>query len=305
MSIFGTQSEGDFATEVATAAAAETAEKPPAAAPEPATADVPAPEPAPAEASAEAEAEQDAAPEPKEKEPDRFVPLAALHKEREERQRLAQDFQNLTQAFQAFQQQLQQPQQHEQQPDPLDIDPNQEPFELINNLRNEVVQWRQARQAEQETTQIKSAYLGTIQQAVGADPTFKDAYRHLVQSRLNELTSMGVPPHQANETIKQEELNLARTSFTNGRNPADVIMGYAKARGFAPKQPEPAPTPPAEQVQQQAAKAAAATSISAGGKPPKNDLALADIANLSGAAFDAAWDKIARNAGKSNGLFRD
>jgi len=303
MSIFGTQSDTDFAAEVAKVAEAEV--KPAEAAP-------PAPEPAlePEASAPQAEADAPQAPaaataEPKEKEPDKFVPIAALHAEREERKKREQDFQNLMEAFKGLQQQIQAPPQEEQAFDPLDADPSTDPFTVIQGLQQKLRQFEDGARQASEVEQVKTAYLGTIRQAVTTDSSFQDAYNYLVQSRLGELTAMGMNPLAANETIKAEELHLARTSFMNGRNPAEVILGYAKARGYAPKSKQPDPPPPAEQVQKLNEKAAAATSISAGGKPPQNDMSIADMANLKGAAFDAAWDKLAKTAGHSSSLFRN
>ena len=68
----------------------------------------------------------------------------------------------------------------------------------------------------------------------------------------------------------------------------------------APVAPQPAPVNPALQQ----AKAAVAVSAAAGGAPAaKGDLTVSDIANLKGAAFDAAWNKMF--GGNKNSLFRE
>lgn len=299
MSIFGNQSETSFEAEVAKAAEAPaTPESAPAHEPVAAT-----PEKAP-ETPPENIGQETAPAEVKaEKEPEKFVPLAALQDVREENKRLKEDFRNLSEAMNRFQQQLQQPQQEEYR-DPLDIDPNAEPFELINNLKNEVMNWREAKRQENENNQVKGLYLNDIRAATAADPAFRDAYNHLVQSRVAELTANGMNVHQANQAIMNEEMDLARNALMNGRRPTDVILAYSKARGFTPKPKEEPKPAPAQQVQQQAAKEAAATSLSGGGKPPKADLSHSDMANLKGAAFDSAWEKMAADARKSTSLFR-
>jgi hypothetical protein len=136
-------------------------------------------------------------------------------------------------------------------------------------------------------------------------PDYTDAYQYAINSRAQELAALGTPQDAIPSILQREELTLIDTAVRNGRNPAEAIYHFAKARGFQGKPAAPAPVAPAAPnpaLQQQ--KAAVAASASAGGAPAaKGELSINDIANLKGAAFDAAWNKLF--GGNKSSMFRE
>ena len=121
--------------------------------------------------------------------------------------------------------------------------------------------------------------------------------------------ALGTPPQAVASILQQEELRLIDTALQNRRNPAEAIYQFAKARGFQGKT-APAPVAPAP-VQAVApdpvlaeTKRAVAASASAGGAPAsKGQVSISDLANLNGAAFDAAWNKMF--AANKSSVFRE
>lgn len=69
--------------------------------------------------------------------------------------------------------------------------------------------------------------------------SYNDASSFLVNMRKAELAATGAyNPMQINELIASEAINLAKQAIQGGRNPAQVVLDIAKARGFktSPKQ---------------------------------------------------------------------
>lgn len=281
-------------------------------------AELPAETPAP-EAAPEPVKIEEAAPEPPQPqetasdEQDRRVPLKALQEERQKRaqyeQMLAQREQELAQYQQwAYQQQQQmQPQEPFVEPDP-ETDP-------IGALKYAKEQQRAmaAYLEQQAAVQQQEAYVQQISQVAYQAatqmqqqvPDYNEAYRYAIMSRAQELKAFNphITDQQILQVVKQEELNLIDNSLKNGVNPAGAIYQLAKARGFQGKQAAPQPVAAPDPVMQQA-KAAVAASASAGGAPAsKGGVSVSDLANLNGAAFDSAWNKLF--GGSKSSVFRE
>lgn len=299
-----------WASEVAEAAASE---------PAAVAAEAPAPEPAPTEPET-----QDAAPEPSEahdeapETQDRRVPLKALQEERQKRaeyERQLQEFQRREQEWRQWAEQVQRQQmmghnggpQMEQEAAPPD--PETDPIgalkyerEQRQRLNEAIQQQQQAAQQQQYVQQLNQVAYQAATQFQQQAPDYQDAYRYALQSRAQELVALGTPETQVANILQREELSLIDTALRNGRNPAEAIYQFAKARGFSGKTAAPAAVAPNPMLQQ--AKAAVAPSATSGGAPAaKGTISDADMANLKGAAFDAAWNK--RFGGNKNSLFRD
>ena len=125
-----------------------------------------------------------------------------------------------------------------------------------------------------------------------------------------ELAALGTPQNAIGEILRREELNLVDTAIRNGRNPAEAIYTFAKARGYqGAQQPATAPVAPAPQpapvnpAMQEAKRAVAASAASGGAPATKGEVSVADLANLKGAAFDAAWNKLF--GGNKSSMFRE
>lgn len=237
---------------------------------------------------------------------DRRVPLRALQEERQKRaqyeQMLAQREQELAQYQQwAYQQQQMQPQEQFVEPDP-ETDPigalkyAKEQQRAMAAYLEQQAAVQQQEAYTQQLNQVAYQAATDMQQRV---PDYNDAYRYAIQSRGQELLALGTPEHAIPQILHREELMLIDTAVRNGRNPADAIYQFAKARGF---QGKTAPATPDPAMQQ--AKAAVAASASAGGAPAsKGGVSVSDLANLNGAAFDSAWNKLF--GGSKSSVFRE
>ena len=289
-----------WASEVA-AAAAEPAPEP-VQAPE----EAPAPEPVvAAEPAGEAPQAQETAPE----EADRRVPLKALQEERQKRAQYEQqlaEYQRREAEWQAWAAQQQQAQQQEI---PAEPDPETDPIGALKRANERLEQIQQETQQRAYVEQISNVAYQAATQYQQQVPDYQDAYRYALNSRAQELMALGTPQHVIPDILQREELSLIDTSLRNRKNPAEAIYQFAKARGFQGKPaaaaPAPAPAPAAapDPVLQETKRAVAA-SASAGGAPAsKGQVTPADLANLNGAAFDAAWNKMF--GGNKSSVFRE
>ena len=301
-----------WAQEVADAGATE----PTSAAPEPASFDPAPTEPEPEEAAPEA-------PEPQET-ADRRVPLKALQEERQKRaeyERQVQDYQRQLQEYQSWAAEMQRQQQMQMmghnggppmdQPAP-DPDPETDPIGALKAAREQQRQLhemvRQQQEAAQQQAYVQQLNQVAYQAATEAQqrlPDYQDAYRYALQSRAQELAALGTPEHQIGQILQREELSLIDTAVRNRRNPADAIYHFAKARGFQGKAPATQPAQSIDPALQQQKAAVAPSASSAGPPASRGQMSPADIANLRGAAFDKAWQKIEQMAGKKSSIFRD
>lgn len=293
-----------WASEVAEVAASE---------PAPVAAETAAPEPAPLEPKAEEPAGE--APETQEtahEEADRRVPLKALQEERQKRaeyERQLQDYQRREQEWQqwaAQQQQAQQPPQEQY----VEPDPETDPIGALKAAQQRLQTIQAEAQERAYVEQLNTVAYQAATQYQQQVPDYQDAYRYALNSRAQELVALGTPPQAVQQILHQEELRLIDTALQNRRNPAEAIYQFAKARGFQGKTapiaeaaPAPAPVATPDPVLQQSRREVAA-SASAGGAPAsKGTPSVADIANLNGAAFDAAWNKMF--GGNKSSVFRE
>lgn len=295
-SLHSDKPEQSWAAEVAAAEAAEA----PAPAPEP-VAEAPAPEPAPAEEAAPAPSQP--APEATE-EQDRRVPLKALQEERQKRAEYERRVQEYERRLAELEQRVPKQPEAPEVPEP---DPETDPIGALKHAREQLRKMQEATAQQQREAQLNAiAYNSAVQFSQQA-PDYRTAYEYAVKSRAQELAVLGADEASIPAIIKREELNLVETAVRNGRNPAEAIYQFARARGYAgpvAAAPAPAPVPAAPDPALQQAKKAVAASASAGGAPAsKGDLSDNDLANLKGAAFDAAWQK--RFGGNKSSMFRE
>lgn len=286
-----------WAAEVAEAGAAEPVETP-ATAPEPVAAE-------PAEPVApEPVASSEPAAEPEEQ--DRRVPLKALQEERQKRaeyERQIAEYQRREQEWNAWAAQQQQPQQ-----EPVaEPDPETDPIGALKAARDRLRQVEENATQQQYVQQLNQVAYQSATQYQQQVPDYQDAYRYALNSRAQELAALGTNPETIPSILQREELSLIATAVNNRRNPAEAIYHFAKARGFQGRTAPAAPAAPAatpDPVLQQAKASVAASATSGGAPAAKGDLSDNELANLKGAAFDAAWQK--RFGGTSkNSLFRE
>lgn len=239
----------------------------------------------------------------------RFVRHGAFHKERARRKELEAEVTRLremhtrgderlrllTQAMQGGPQAAGQP----QAPAPAVPTPEEDVFGYIAHLKSEIEALRGGQQqmteeqrAEREFNTTVTSYQADIQRFAQAEPSFGDAYQHLIQSRAQELLLNGVPESQINRAIQADELAIVRAAIASGVSPAERVFQMAKLRGFAPKlPPAAAATSPVENAADRTARIqagqSAARSLSGAGGAPASEMSLERLAEMSEAEFEA------------------
>jgi len=208
--------------------------------------------------------------------PQRTVPLAALHEERERRKQAEKDreadraqMRTLEERTNLLLQRFGQPQPAEQNPPdpvkseipPLDKDPVGHIIGTQQDLRRQFdqqqvasQQWnaqlQQQLQAQQAVNMLTQRAQALEHEFTIEHPDYSDAVRHLTAQRHKELELIGfLDPAERHTMIQQEGLLLAARSIQTRRNPAAAIYELAKQRGFAP--PAAASDPPSQPTAEQ------------------------------------------------------
>ena len=281
--------------------------------PEPAAAAAPAEPAAPGEV-VDPEVEEGSADENKGK----FVRHGAFHQERERRKALEKELADTRERFARGDERLRLLTEAMNRPaapsapeapvePPKKIDPAEDIFGAYAQLQQELADLRssqtqqteamksqeEARQAEVERGQVINTYRADIQAAAIADPTFVDAYRHLIDGRVAEMKLLGFSDADAVAAVNAEEFTLVQSALQRGQSPAAVVLQLAKGRGFVAKAPEPAPEPakPQETAAEKAARVAAGQagpgrSLSAAGGAPAGELTLEMLSSMTDAEFE-------------------
>jgi hypothetical protein len=245
----------------------------------------------------------------------RTVPYGALAEERARRKELQRELQTAVEAQQRLQGRLdllhELARQHggaEQaegaaEPEPGDRDQLQE-------TKSEPLS---ATAAEtQADAVLRTDLMRSVRDVMRARPDFLAAYQHARQARVSELRALGYAPYEAVEITFDNEAEVIRNAYANGRNPAQVIYEYAQRHGYrgAPSR-EPAqgdraipphqraPMSEADKVALAARGQAASKSLSAAGGGSTGVLTLEALAGLSDEEFAEAtkgdrWQKLLR-----------
>ncbi|TGD94054.1 hypothetical protein [Methylobacterium nonmethylotrophicum] len=245
----------------------------------------------------------------------RFVRHGAFHRERSLRKELQtqnaqlldrltrgeERMRILTEAMRAAPQV--QPQPGQPQAPAAPPNPEEDIFGYAKHLEAQLAELRQGQQQmteaqrqEREFNDTVGSYRADIARFAQAEPSFADAYQHLINSRAQELAYAGVPQAEISRTIQADEFALVRASLASGVSPAERVFQLAKLRGFAPKAAEPpaasaTAAPPPESATDRAARLAAgqnaARSLSGAGGAPAAEMRLERLAEMSEAEFEA------------------
>lgn len=171
--------------------------------------------------------------------------------------------------------------------------------DLQTRLTTETQNATLKQQFEQFTSSIraiKDAYEKTV-------PDFNDAYMHVRNTRAEDLRMAGMPEANINQTLLQDELNIAQNALTNGKNPAEEIYKMAKRYGYAPKAGAQSPQ---DKINAILAGQAAAKNPGAG-SPPAAEITTEGLKDMSSNDLtklvmdDKAWDRLV--GGKSTDIF--
>lgn len=183
----------------------------------------------------------------------KMVPHAALHETRlkhKEAEAKARELEQKLQMYQAvddrfnrfaeMQAKQQQAQPQEQEPIP---NKDEDPFGYIDYLDKQVKGLSEQQQRQQAEHQ-QQAQLQQFQAAVTAEeaefakqvPDYTEAAAFLRDSYARELEAMGTPPHQINNALRNQLLNLAVSAKEAGRSVPEVAYSLAQGRGYKGKE---------------------------------------------------------------------
>jgi hypothetical protein len=182
-----------------------------------------------------------------------YVPVNALHEERERRKALETELSTFRERFaraderqRAINELLgldpEKPAQQQAQPK-QPIDPEKDIFgafrqqqEVIADLQKQLQSTGQRFEQQTAEQRILSEYAADARRFSTETPDFPAAYNHLLSVRDRELQALGVTDAtERGSIIAREEKQIASQALTQKRSPAQIIYELAKVRGFAPK----------------------------------------------------------------------
>lgn len=225
----------------------------------------------------------------------RFVPLQALQEERAEKKQLREELRQYREWQAQLTQRLQQMPVQQQAPMP---DPETRPLDYINHVLSnmqastaELQQWReqQERTAQQRLSEQRLMDWAESQgQAFSKEqPDYADARRHALDARDRELKALGYSSAERAAILRLNEMEVANSAFQQGRNPAELVWDYARARGFAPKARNDGASKIAAGMQ------AAGGKLNQGGTAGDGDLSAKDLVGISDPdEFEKAWKRV-------------
>jgi hypothetical protein len=251
-----------------------------------------APEPETAPATA-------AAPERESRE-SRFVPLQALQEERAEKKQLREELRQ----YREWQAQLAQRLQQMPAPQaPQTPDPQTRPLDYINhvlgNMQSTTAELQRWRAQQEAAARQQAAVQQTLDWAdeQGRDyaqtqPEYPEAYSFAEEARDKELKALGYGPVQRAAIVKSNRLEIINNAMQQGRNPAELVWDFARARGFLPKGGRKSGNAES-QAKIAAGLQAAGGKLNQGGATGEGELQAKDLANISDPEeFEKAWKKI-------------
>ena len=252
----------------------------------------PAADTAGADAQPEARAERD-------NRDSRFVPLQALQEERAEKKQLREELRQYREWQAQLTQRLQQ--MPVQSPASHAPDPRTQPLEYINHVlgsvQNSTAELQQWRQQQELATQQRATVQQYADWARGQEaefskvqPEYRDAYRFAAESRDKELQALGYGDAGVRANIvRMNTAEIINNAMQSGRNPAELVWEYARARGFAPKGARIADG----QAKIAAGLQAAGGKLNRGGETGEGDVSAKDLAGITDPdEFEKAWKRV-------------
>jgi hypothetical protein len=252
------------------------------------------------EAPAERPVAEPASPNASEGREGRFVPLQALQEERAEKKQLREELRQ----YREWQAQLAQRLQQMPAPQPAQApDPQTRPLGYINhvlgNMQNttELQQWRQQQESfvQQRTVLHQTAEWAHAQEREFSkgQPEYHDAYRYAADARDSELQALGYtdPAARAN-IVRMNTAEIINNAVQQGRNPAELVWEYARARGFVSKGARRGGNAEA-QAKIAAGLQAAGGKLNQGGASGEGEMGAKDLAGITDPdEFEKAWKKV-------------
>lgn len=243
----------------------------------------------------------------------KFVPHAALHKERERRKSVETDYHAMREQMARAQERLavlnevisasEAPAQAPKSNEPPD--PEQDIFAYVKWQNEQLTELRQAKQQETEqakarqmTQQVENLYRQDAMRFAQQTPDFSDAYQYVAQSYASELKALGYSDPQIHQRMIQEEGQLVVEALQRQLSPAQVIYERAKARGYTKKEAAPAAAAPQQNGQQKLESIQKAqktqTSLSGAGGSAGEGLTVEALANMSEDEFANVYQKLGK-----------
>jgi hypothetical protein len=240
---------------------------------------------------------------------EKVVPYGALHEERERRKELQQEVQEYRERTRKIEEAMQKLIEI-QTPGMKEPTFEEDPLEAARIKIERLEQYTKQQQAQAEQQAQYQAQVAKQQQFLGkyhqdaqdfmkAAPDFQDAYKHLVNSRLNEYKASGYDDGMANRLLLEDEMAIAGKAYQDGVNPAQRIYEIAKLRGYqkvaAPVAPVTQNTDSDKLAQLEKTIQASKSLGSSGGRVDKglNPEALLEMDDED---FMKNWDKVMRKA---------
>ena len=177
-----------------------------------------------------------------------------------------------------------------------------------SNLK-QAEQTEQARQQQQAMQALQNWGMAQERALEATDPTFPQAREFLLKHRDAELQALGVTdPAQRHQMVVNDAYAMAAQCAQQGLNFAERVRDIARARGFVPAAPEPAPTaaPAADATARVAAAERGrdmALSLGASGGAPRGSLTPDKLASMNDAEFAATLAKLKTDPGAMRALF--
>lgn len=221
----------------------------------------------------------------------KVVPLAALHEERRERQRLAAQLAESSRAhaeqMALINQRLEMLTTPQRQVPTRDEDPVgyiDHRLDGISQRQEQILSKEQEReQLAVQRAQYERVASHVIQTADAFEkvaPDFRDAVAHLNETRTRQLVVLGMPESEAREKATLELNEAAVTWTVQGRNAAQVAYEFAKAQGYQMKTQTPD-----QKIAAQQKGTAAARSLGGGGAVSAGKLTAEALVNMSDEDF--------------------
>lgn len=215
-------------------------------------------------------------------EPEKMVPLAALHEARIANREMRQKVQQMEQRFQEIMGKV--------APEPQLPGPDEDPVtnfhQRIAQLESLIEQSQRQTQEAQYTNQVVTTYSQHAAKFAEQEPSFKDAYSYLVNGRQHQYMEAGYSKEEATALTQREEFNVVQQALQMGLNPAAMVYNMAQTYGWKPRE--------AAVVQNNLETVAkgmkANKSLSAAKGQPVDNVTLEAIASMSDEDFNKYWD---------------
>ena len=114
---------------------------------------------------------------------------------------------------------------------------------VLGNVQATTAELQQWRQQQEQAAQQRAAMQQTTDWATAQEqefaktqPEYPEAYRYAAEARDRELQSLGyADPAQRAAIVRQNTAEIIQNALQLGRNPAELVWEYARARGFIGK----------------------------------------------------------------------